>query len=208
MISPPEPAVTETDHEDKYCVRRIIDFYKRHQLDYADYFLAAWRYERRAALGEPNASLRDIAMEAGLSEKYLAAVERVLQRELAGRRSAGPASGALWRITLPVDVREQDAARRDCERMRDLVLQLRKRYEPKVGEMRARGISPGSQPFVLWRARRLATGRMRAPGEIAARDVQEFCRIFPDAFVVSDRPPYFDLKGGAQGRPLSAGDFT
>jgi hypothetical protein len=46
---------------------------------------------------------------------------------------------------------------------------------------------------------------MSRRGESATRDVQEFCRIFPDAFVVSDRPPYFDLKGGAQGRPLSAG---
>ena len=46
---------------------------------------------------------------------------------------------------------------------------------------------------------------MRPSGESPARDVQEFCRVFPDAFVVSDRPPYFDLKGGSQGRPLSAG---
>ena len=39
----------------------------------------------------------------------------------------------------------------------------------------------------------------------APRDVKVFCRVFPDAFFVSDRPPYFDLKGGSQGRPLSAG---
>ena len=37
------------------------------------------------------------------------------------------------------------------------------------------------------------------------RNLKEFCRVFPDAFFVSDRPPYFDLKGGGQGRPLSAG---
>ena len=41
--------------------------------------------------------------------------------------------------------------------------------------------------------------------DTASGDVTEFCRVFPDAFVVSDRPPYFDLKGGSQGRPLSAG---
>src|SRR5262249_10205681 len=74
-----------------------------------------------------------------------------------------------------------------------------------VPEMRARGISPGSQPFVLWRARRLAAARMSSPEELSPSDVKEFCRVFPDAFVVSDRPPYFDLKGGSQGRPLSAG---
>src|SRR5262249_34875119 len=81
----------------------------------------------------------------------------------------------------------------------------RRTYEPKVAEMRVRGISPGSQPFVLWRARQLADKRMSPPEESATADVREFCRIFPDAFVVSDRPPYFDLKGGSQGRPLSAG---
>jgi mono/diheme cytochrome c family protein len=198
----PEPAVTETDR-DKYCVRRIIDFYKKHRVDYADYFLAAWRFEHRSALGKPDATLSAFATEAGLSERYLAAVDGVLNES---RPESGPLGqlAALWR-KLPTDVSQQDAARRDCERMRDLVIRLRKEYEPKVGEMRAKGISPGSQPFVLWRARQLAGARMRAPGGSAAAAVREFCRVFPDAFVVSDRPPYFDLKGGAQGRPLSAG---
>ncbi|MFO0954796.1 MAG: DUF1587 domain-containing protein, partial [Isosphaeraceae bacterium] len=36
----PEPAVTETDR-DRYCVRRIVDFYERHRVDLADYFFAA-----------------------------------------------------------------------------------------------------------------------------------------------------------------------
>ena len=42
----PHPVVTDTDR-DKYCVRRIIDFYKRQRIDYADYFLAAWRFRHR-----------------------------------------------------------------------------------------------------------------------------------------------------------------
>ena len=37
----PHSAVTDTDR-DKFCVRRIVDFYQQHQVDYADYFLAAW----------------------------------------------------------------------------------------------------------------------------------------------------------------------
>jgi Protein of unknown function (DUF1592)/Protein of unknown function (DUF1588)/Protein of unknown function (DUF1587)/Protein of unknown function (DUF1585)/Protein of unknown function (DUF1595)/Planctomycete cytochrome C len=198
----PEPAVTETDR-DKYCVRRIIEFYKRNQVDYARYFLAAWQFQNRSALGKPSAPLREFAAEAGLSAAYLEAVSKVLEE-------CWPADGplgelqALW-CKLPADAHKQDDVRRDCERMRDLVIRRRKGLEARVGEMRARGISPGSQPFVLWRARQLAAGRMVAPGKTAARDVNEFCRIFPDAFFVSDRPPYFDLKGGAQGRPLSAG---
>ena len=45
----PYPVVTDQDR-DKYAVNRIIDFYKRQPIDYADYFLAAWRYHHRAAL--------------------------------------------------------------------------------------------------------------------------------------------------------------
>src|SRR5260370_30734246 len=69
----PHPVVAETDR-DKYCVQRIIDFYKRHQVDYADYFQAAWKYHHRAKLGRPNAKLSDLAADAKLSAKYLALV--------------------------------------------------------------------------------------------------------------------------------------
>src|SRR5207253_10859251 len=46
----PYPVVTETDR-DQYCVGRIIDFYKRHAVDYADYFQAAHRFRHRDKLG-------------------------------------------------------------------------------------------------------------------------------------------------------------
>src|SRR5260370_452607 len=78
FVFAPHPAVTDTDR-DKYCVQRIIDFYKRHNVDLADYFLAAWRYQHREALGKPNVSLRDLAGEARLSGKYLATIWSVLQ---------------------------------------------------------------------------------------------------------------------------------
>jgi mono/diheme cytochrome c family protein len=198
----PEPAVTETDR-DKYCVRRIINFYERHKVDYTQYFLAAWRFQNRSALGKPNATLSEFAAEAGLSARYLATVSKVLREKWP---EEGPPAElhALWR-KLPADAHQQTEARRGCERMRDLVISRRKALEPRIPEMRARGISPGSQPFVLWRARRLAASRMSPPDDKAPSDVKEFCRVFPDAFFVSDRPPYFDLKGGSQGRPLSAG---
>ena len=65
------PVVADTDR-DKYCVRRIIEFYKRQRTDYADYFLAAWRFRHREALGRPGTSLAEVAAEAGISAKYLA----------------------------------------------------------------------------------------------------------------------------------------
>ena len=39
----PHPVVTDVDR-DKYCVKRIVAFYKRQPTDYADYFYAAWRW--------------------------------------------------------------------------------------------------------------------------------------------------------------------
>src|SRR5207244_8393456 len=77
FVFAPHPAVTDTDR-DKYCVQRIIAFYESHRVDYADYFLAAWRYQHRAALGKPKASLRDFAGEARLSAKYLATIWTLL----------------------------------------------------------------------------------------------------------------------------------
>ena len=48
----PHPVVTDTDR-DRYCVSRIIAFYERHKVDLADYFLAAWWFQHRAALDKP-----------------------------------------------------------------------------------------------------------------------------------------------------------
>ncbi|OYV85030.1 MAG: hypothetical protein B7Z73_14355, partial [Planctomycetia bacterium 21-64-5] len=44
---------------------------------------------------------------------------------------------------------------------------------------------------------------MRYEGEDEA--TSEFCRVFPDVFSVSERPPYFDPKGASHGRLLTAG---
>src|SRR5438132_9619357 len=56
----PHPVVTDTDR-DKYCVQRIIAFYERHKVDFADYFFAAYLYRYRAVLGRPDAELSRFA---------------------------------------------------------------------------------------------------------------------------------------------------
>ena len=66
FVFAPHPSVTETDR-DKFCVQRIVDFYQRHKVDYADYFFAAWQFQHRAALGKANATLSEFANEAKLS---------------------------------------------------------------------------------------------------------------------------------------------
>src|SRR5205085_9054082 len=73
FVFAPHPVVTDTDR-DKYCVQRIVDFYQRHQVDYADYFLAAWKFKHREKLGTPDAELCCASSEAKLSEKYLRVV--------------------------------------------------------------------------------------------------------------------------------------
>ncbi len=62
------PVVADTDR-DKYCVRpdHALISTKRQPTDYTEYFLAAWRFRHREALGRPDASLADLAAEAGIS---------------------------------------------------------------------------------------------------------------------------------------------
>jgi hypothetical protein len=227
----PHPMLADTDR-DKYCVNRIIAFYNRQPTDYADYFLAAWRFRRREAAGHPDATLDALADEAGLSRTYLATIWAALN-------DPGPTVGPLaalrelWR-DLPAD--DEDAARAGCTRMRDFVVDLRKQLVPDVPNLNARGINGGTQPFVLWKNRRMAANRMRyaggaekvepkglAPGSPAAAAMavpgdpealreyessfEPFCRTFPDAFFVSERARVYlqDMDVGNAGRLLSAG---
>ncbi len=197
----PHSAVTDTDR-DKFCVRRIVNFYQQHQVDYGDYFLAAWHFQHRGELRKPKATLSDCATEARVSPRYLATVWTVLT-------APGPESGPsaelqeLWR-RLPSDVSKIAEARRDCERMRDQVIRTRKAIAPRVKIMQVRGISKGSQPFVLWNNRQLAAQRTQYP-DCGNPDLMRFCATFPDTFFVIDRPPYFEPESAPSGRLLTAG---
>jgi hypothetical protein len=235
FVFAPHPVVTDTDR-DHYCVQRIIDFYERHRVDYADYFLAAWRYQHRDRLGRPDAELSRLAAEAGLSPTYLALIWSALTDAEA---EAGPLAAVRQRWRELPDPDQASAARPGCERLRDFVLRLRQQLKPTVPKLHIAGISDGSQPFVLWRNRQLASRHRRYSGDVFAdlrtlasqlRDddktlaerftvpgtdaaaeqrlraaLERFCAVFPDAFVVADRGPYFDPKAAGKGRPLTAG---
>jgi hypothetical protein len=231
FVFAPHPAVTDTDR-DKYCVHRIIEFYKRHEVDYADYFLAAWKYHHRAKLGRPDATLGDFAAEAELSGSYLSRIWSGLTGDEAGLLAV---VRKVWEA-LPKDAAEAGAG---CRRLRDLVVRLREPLKPAVKKLSVKGISPGSQPLVLWHNRQLASKHRSYSGDVypdlrhlsellqgtdaglakllpteasdAATEgrlrggLECFCSLFPDAFVVTDRGPYFDPKGAGKGRLLTAG---
>jgi hypothetical protein len=237
FVFAPHPAVTDTDR-DHYCVARILAFYERHKVDVADYFLAAYSYRHRAALGRPAVELKQLAADAGLSVKYLALIWSALT-EVEAELGPLAAIRKLWNELPAPGKGTTDAVRQGCRRMRDLIVRLRQQLQPTVGRLSVKGISPGSQPLVLWRNRQLASRHRSYTGEVAAdlrklagqlqgadaalaklfavpakdaasekrlrAGLERFCSVFPAAFVVIDRGPYFDPKGAGKGRPLTAG---
>jgi mono/diheme cytochrome c family protein len=174
FVFAPHPAVTDTDR-DKYCVQRVVDFYKRHEVDLADYFLAAWKYGHRAKLGKADAKLENFATDAKLSEKYLAVVWAALTEGDA----SGPlaASRAKWNAIPPPDPATPQATRGDCEKLRDLVVKLRKPLKPDAPKLSVSGMSQGSQPLVLWRNRQFASTHRSYAGDAAA-DLKKLAEQF------------------------------
>lgn len=208
----PHPAVTDTDR-DKYCVKRLVGFYQRQPTDLADYFLAAWRFQHREVSGKATAKLADMAVDQRVSPKYLATIWSALAQSA---ERVGPLAKlqAMWQ-ELPADGEQVSDARAGCERMRDYVVQLRRKLEPTFENLEITGSHKGSQPFVLWKNRQYAAQRMsldrkalrvRGDGEpvdpkfadltIPADETERqryqaafarFCAIFPDAFYVAER---------------------
>ena len=230
----PHPVVADTDR-DKYSVRQIIDFYRKQRTDAADYFLAAWTFRHREALGRPEASLADLAAEAGISPRYLATIWSTLAEPV---EPVGPTAAlqALWRELPAPSADHREPPKAACGRIRDFVVGLRKQLVPVVKNLTVRGMNGGSQPLVLWKDREFVKNRMRyaggatkvkpeglEPGSEAAKamivpdDPAElarfeatfgrFCSTFPDAFFVSERARvYIDKEDkGNVGRLLSAG---
>ncbi|MCI0704558.1 MAG: DUF1592 domain-containing protein, partial [Planctomycetia bacterium] len=210
----PHAVVTDTDR-DKFCVNRIIDFYKNQRTDFADYFLAAWKFKHRVALGKPNATLAEIAEEAGISAKYLATIWDTLTDV---KEEVGPIAAlqAMWKQLPAPDAKQPDTAKPGCEEMRDFVANLRQKLVPEVKNLTAPPIHNGSQCFVLWKNRQFAANRRKySGGALAINDsglspdtaagramvvpadktesmkyeatFKRFCAIFPDTFVVTER---------------------
>ena len=210
----PHPVVTDTDR-DKYCVQRIIDFYQRQPTDFADYFLAAWRFRHRAALGQPDATLADIAAEDGVSPKYLATVWSALTEAPERRRADGRSCrrcGASCRRRTASSRTPRGPAASDARLRRAAAAEAGAEVQ-EPGRARASttarspsccGRTASTRPTGARMPARGAAGRratrmsrqpirdLAVPGRRAERARYEaaferFCDVFPDAFFVSER---------------------
>jgi mono/diheme cytochrome c family protein len=207
----PNPMLVETDR-DKYAVGRIIDFYQRQPTDYADYFRTAWRYKHHAA---PKPTLARFAAANGVSPKYLATIWRTLE---GSSEEIGPIA-RLQRTWRELGTANLEPGTGNLEqrfaRMREFVVEQRRKIELKHQELSVEGIRRDAQPFLMWRNRRYATHRTdydRAALDVPADQRQRyeaafarFSAVFPDAFYVSERGRYFPDNTRDKGRHLSAG---
>jgi mono/diheme cytochrome c family protein len=173
----PYPMRVETDRE-KYAIEHILDFYARQPTDLADYFQAAWKFEHRAELGEPHATLRAIAAEAKLSPRYLPVVWQLLKE----KDAVGPIAKLqeMWR-TLPANGGKTTA--RFAE-MRDFVIKIRKQTAMQFAAPVVQGLPAGSQPLMNWKLRQYAAHRRVSD----PRDLRDDIEIPPPLPVIPDYP--------------------
>jgi hypothetical protein len=221
----PHPMIADTDR-DKYCVKRIIDFYSRQPTNYAPYFYAAWHMRN-------GASLELTAKEHRLSANYL----RLIRETLQDSAQPGPIAALQVFWTRLEKTNDEKEAREICDRLSSFVSELRQCVKIDVGNLRMNSANPGTQALVLWKDREMAKNRrtysggglqlsysefvkdpevlsaLTAPDDEPERERFEagfhrFCDLFPDAFFVSERARIFtDAKEDKfnVGRHLSAG---
>ena len=153
----PYPMLVETDR-DKYCVMQIINFYHQQDLDYADYFQAAWRFKHRAELGWPTAALADFAASSKVSPKYLATIWATLEGP---KEEIGPLAKlqAMWQQMPTPSAAVPEPERPGSEAMRDYVVRVRKKVEPRFLNIVAGGVNASRQPLLIWKDVQYATHR-------------------------------------------------
>jgi hypothetical protein len=154
----PHPMRVETDR-DKFAVHQIIDFYHKQNIDYADYFQTAWRFRHRAALGQPSATMADLAWQYGVSAKYLKTVWSTLE----SREEVGPLVKlqAMWRALPKPEADQPNVARAGCEEMRSYIANVRKKVEPRFINITAGPIGTAWQPLLIWKNKQYATHRRK-----------------------------------------------
>jgi len=152
----PYPMLVETDRE-KYAIQRIVDFYLRQPTDYADYFRAAWRFQFRNNLGEPQATLASVAAEERVSAKYLHMIWQILQ----DTDAIGPLAKLqqMWRALPDPASAEKESMQAKLADMRDFVVKIRTHTAMQFVAPKVYGLPPQSQPLLNWKLKNFASHR-------------------------------------------------
>lgn len=203
----PHPVVTVTDR-DKYCVHRIIEFYRRQPVDLADYFYSAARLRESK---NAESSLDSFAAEDQVSPKYLRTLWDLLTRTTP---DADPLRELRQRFrALPRT--DKGDLRKACGALRDWVHKQRGSLAIELDLTAIDQLKPKLQPRIVWYNQKIAANRRH--GQLPTADgnpetdvkiaaIREFCSIFPDQFLVSERGRAFlDPSQQNKGRYLSAG---
>ena len=158
----PHPMLVETDR-DKYCVNQIIDFYKRQNTDYSDYFRG------RVALQAPRRA-RQPEGDARVDRRREQAQPEVPRDGLAdarrdqGRRSVRSRSCRRCGASCPLRAaeracRERATASRCATRCATTSCSCARRSSSRYTPIRVKGLGETAQPFLMWRNRQYATNR-------------------------------------------------
>lgn len=155
----PYPMLVETDR-DKYAIQRIVGFYQNQPTDFADYFQAAWRFEYRAALGKPHATLAAIAEASKISAKYLPMVWGILH----DKDPVGPIAElqAMFHALAAPGAEKPDALRAECVAIRNFVVKIRSHTAMQFAAPVVKGLPAGSQPLLNWKLRQFAAHRRQS----------------------------------------------
>lgn len=160
----PHPMLVETDRE-KYAIQRIVGFYLRQPTQYAPYFQAAWRFQHRAALGRPTATLASLAAEAKVSPKYLDLIWKLL----AEPNALGPVLKLqqMWRA-LPTQ--DGEPLRSKCLEMQQFVTKIRDHTAMQFAAPKVTGLPAASQPLLNWKLKQYAAHRRESDPKFLLND--------------------------------------
>ncbi|BDC48825.1 hypothetical protein F183_A11410 [Bryobacterales bacterium F-183] len=150
----PHPMLVETDRE-KYAIQRIVNFYYSQPTDYADYFETAWKFKnKKTAAG----TLQSFATANKVSPKYMQLVWGMLEDRTLPEIGPVATLRKMWRA-LPAN--DEVERRRQCERMRDFVVKIRKATAMEFAAPTVKGLSPTSQPLMNYKFREFNTSRRK-----------------------------------------------
>ena len=209
----PFPVVTDTDR-DKYCVQRIVDFYRRQPVALDAYLLAAWTLRHQGNYPYGDEDLQRVANEQNVSIPYLRKIVAALHDSSS---DIGPLAELRRRWEAIVDQPENpQLVQQQCLELAQSVLETRKKLTPVVKNLKGPGgMNGGSQTLVLWKNRRMASLRQSCRDDLFDADLSkellstselerlekdrdayqprlkeayaQFCQLIPDAFFILER---------------------